>query len=122
MATSKSPKTVEEYIAQFPAGTQKLLKQIRKTMRAELPNADEVISYGIATFKLNGKAVIYFAGFKDHVSVYPIPQGSAAFQKQVEKYQTGRGTLQFPLDKPLPLAFIRNATQYRLKATLAKSK
>lgn len=122
MATSKSPRTVEEYIAQFPAETQKLLKQLRKTMRAELPKADEVVSYGIATYKMNGKAVTYFAGFKEHVSVYPIPQGSAAFQKQVEKHQTGRGTLQFPLDEPLPLAFIRKATRYRLKATRAKSK
>lgn len=120
MATSRSP--IEKYIVQFPAGTQKLLKQIYRTMRAELPKVDEVISYGIPTFKINGKAVIYFAGFRDHVSVYPIPRGSAAFQKQVDKYQTGRGTLRFPLDKPLPLAFIRNAAKYRLKATLARTK
>lgn len=122
MATSKSPKTVEEYIAQFPAKTQKLLKQIRKAMRTELPKTDEVISYGIATFKMNGKPVIYFAGYQDHVSVYPVPKGSAAFQKQVERYQTGKGTLRFAVDKPLPLAFIRKAAQYRLKATQAKAK
>jgi uncharacterized protein YdhG (YjbR/CyaY superfamily) len=121
-STMPVAKTVAEYIAQHPANVQKLLKEIRRTMRAELPDAVEVISYGIPTFKAGGKSVIYFAGFKDHVSVYPVPEGSATFQKQVDKFQTGRGTLQFPLDKPLPLAFIRQVTRLRQKDVESKLK
>lgn len=114
-------KNIDEYLAQFPASTQRLLKQIRRTMKAKLPlNAVEMISYGIPTFKIDGKSIIYFAGFKDHVSVYPVPGGSAAFEKQVAKYRTGRGTLRFPLDKRLPLAFIGQVTKNRMKAAEEK--
>ena len=117
------PKNINEYIKNFPAGTQKTLKQIRATIKKITPAAEEVISYGIPAFRLNERALIYFAGWKEHVSIYPVPKDKA-FQKEVENYQTGKGTLQFPLDKPLPLKVITKAVKLRVKENtgLAKAK
>ena len=100
------PKTVDEYISGFPEDTQKILKQIRKTIKEVLPDAEETISYDIPTFKMNGTYVVYFAGYKNHIAIYPLPKSSKALSKALEPYKKGKGTAQFPLDKQIPLALI----------------
>jgi uncharacterized protein YdhG (YjbR/CyaY superfamily) len=106
--------SIDEYIATFPEETQKRLEQLRAAIHTAVPEAKEKISYQIGAFELNGKNLIGFAGWKNHISIYPIPSGSAAFNKEVAKYADGKGTLKFPLDKPLPLKLISRIVKYRL--------
>ena len=113
--------TIDEYIAGFPEATQKSLNKIRATIRRVIPKAEETISYGIPTFKINGRYVIYFAGYKNHVSVYPAPRGNPEFKKELADYKGGKGTVQFPLDKPLPLELVTRITKFRLQANLRET-
>jgi uncharacterized protein YdhG (YjbR/CyaY superfamily) len=106
--------SIDEYIATFPEETQKKLEEVRSIIKAAAPEAREKISYQIGAFELNGKNLIGFAGWKNHISIYPIPAGSEAFNKEVSKYAAGKGTLKFPLDKPLPLKLIGRIVKYRL--------
>ena len=106
--------TIDEYISTFPEGTQKILEELRMTIKAAAPEAGEKISYGIPTFTLNNTYLIYFAGWKNHISIYPIPTGSEAFNKQVSKYVEGKGTFKFPLDKPLPLKLITKIVKLKV--------
>ena len=106
--------SIDEYIAACPEETRAYLEQIRKLIHALVPDAKEKISYQIACFELNGKNLIHFAGWKKHVSLYPIPAGNEAFNKEIAKYADGKGTLKFPLDKPLPVKLIERAVKYRL--------
>ncbi len=106
--------SVDEYIATFPEGAQKLLEEVRITIKAAAPDAGEKISYNIPTFTLNGKYLIYFAGWKNHISLYPIPAGSAEFNRHVSKYAQGKGTLKFPMDIPLPLELISQIVKRRV--------
>ncbi len=114
MATTKST-TIDEYIDGFPDETKKILKRIRSIIKKNLPKAEETISYGIPTFKLNGTYVVYFAGFKKHVSIYPTTSGSATFEKQLEPYRSGRGTARFDLGKPLPEKLIVDIVKLNLR-------
>ena len=109
-------KNIDDYIAGFPEATQKSLNKIRATIQKVIPKAEETISYGIPTFKINGRYVIYFAGYKNHVSVYPAPRGNPGFKKELSVYKGGKGTVQFPLDKPLPLELITRIAKFRLQA------
>ncbi|HRG92094.1 MAG TPA: DUF1801 domain-containing protein [Chitinophagaceae bacterium] len=117
--------SVDEYIRRFPPATQTLLKQIRKTIRAAAPGAEEIISYGIAGYKQQGM-LIFFAGFANHVSVYPAPRSAPSFKKELDHYKGGKGTVQFPLNEPLPLDLIKRIVKYRLaeneEKMLAKKK
>lgn len=106
--------SIDEYISIFPKDIQKILEEVRGTIKAAAPETEEKISYGIPTFTLNGKYLIYFAGWKNHISIYPIPTGSEAFNKQVSKYVEGKGTLKFPLDKPLPLKLITKIVKLKV--------
>lgn len=106
--------TIDEYIESFPDDTRKVLKRIRMLIRKVLPKAEQTISYGIPTFKLNDSYVVYFAGFKKHVSVYPIPKGSATFEKQLAPYRAGKGTAQFELGKQLPEKLITQIAKLNL--------
>lgn len=110
--------SVDEYIASFPEETQKLLEEIRATIKASAPDAREKISYQIAAFELNGRNLIHFAGWKHHVSIYPIPSGDAAFNKEVSQYADGKGTLKFQLDRPLPLKLIGQIVKFRVAENL----
>jgi len=110
--------SVDEYIGTFPRDVQKILKQIRATIKAAAPDAKEKISYQIAAFELNGRNLIHYAGWKNHISIYPIPSGSEAFNKQVAQYADGKGTLKFPLDKPMPLKLITKIVKYRVADNL----
>jgi uncharacterized protein YdhG (YjbR/CyaY superfamily) len=114
--------SVDEYIGTFPKDVQKILEEVRRTIKAAAPDAREKISYQIAAFELNGKNLIHFAGWKNHISMYPIPSGSEAFNKEVSKYAAGKGTLQFPLDKQLPLRLITKIVKLRIADNLEKAK
>lgn len=107
-------KSMDEYIGTFPEDLQKILEELRGTIKAAAPEAEETISYNIPTFKMKGKYLIYFAGWKNHISLYPIPVGSEAFNKQIAKYVEGKGTLKFPIDKPLPLKLITKIVKLKL--------
>lgn len=109
------PDDINEYIAQFPKETQKVLEQIRAAIKKVIPDAEETISYAMPTFKLNKEYIIYFAGYKNHVSLYPAPRGAEEFKEELAHYKGGKGTIQFPLDKPIPLKLITRITKYRLQ-------
>lgn len=114
--------SVDEYIAGFPEDIQKQLKRIRAVIRAAAPEAHEKISYKIAGYELNGRNLVYFAGWKKHISLYPIPAGDEAFQKAISKYVDGKGTLKFPLDEPLPLKLIERVVNLHVDANKKKAK
>jgi uncharacterized protein YdhG (YjbR/CyaY superfamily) len=108
-------KNIDSYIKDFPDNTQKVLRKIRRTIKEAAPKATEVISYGIPAFKLNDKMLVFFAGWKNHVSVYPIPPGPATFQKSLTPYIAGRGTLKFSLTKPIPYDLIKKVVKYHIQ-------
>ncbi len=106
MAPAKT-QSVDSYIATFPRDVQEVLTQIREIIRQAAPAAQETISYSMPAFKLRSKYWIYFAGWRAHVSLYPIPTGPASFRRAIAPYVTGKGTLTFPLNKPIPYDLIR---------------
>jgi uncharacterized protein YdhG (YjbR/CyaY superfamily) len=116
-----APKTIDEYIARFPVDVQANLKKIRATIRKAAPAAQEKISYQIPAFTLHG-ILIYFAAHKHHIGLYPAPRGVEPFKKELSAYEGGKGTIQLPLDKPLPLALIGRIVKFRAKANLEKAK
>ena len=102
--------SVDAYIASFPVEVQTKLESVRTVMRDAAPGTQERISYDIPTFTLDGRYLVYFAGWKDHISVYPVPGGDAALEQALAPYQSGKGTLKFRLDEPLPLELIAKVT------------
>ena len=106
--------SIDEYIDTFPEDVQPILKQVRRTIKAAAPQAGEKISYGIPTFTLNGKYLIYFAGWKQHISIYPIPVGDDAFNQEVAPYIAGKGTLKFTIDKPVPWKLITKIVKLKV--------
>ena len=115
-------KAINDYIANHPRDVQKLLKSIRLAVRKAEPKAEESISYGIPTLKLDGKPLIYFAAHKEHVGIYPMTGGvREKFAKELAKYDGSKGTVRFPLDEPLPLAFITRVVKFRAKEIRAKA-
>ena len=118
----KKPENIDEYIAGFPDHTQKILQQIRSTIKKTVPKAEKVISYGIPSFNLDCRYLIYFAGYKKHIGVYPVPVGNAEFDKEFTSYKTsGKGAIQFPLDKPMPLDLISKIAKFRVKVNSQKT-
>lgn len=120
--TKTKIKTVNEYIQSFPKDVQKILEQVRLAIKETAPEAEETISYKIPAFKLNGKELIYFAGWKNHISLYPKPGSNEAFTKQLSVYKGGKGTVQFPLDKSIPLSLIKRIVKFRIKENSEKIK
>jgi uncharacterized protein YdhG (YjbR/CyaY superfamily) len=108
-------KNVDEYIGAFPQKIQRLLKQIRKTIKAAAPKAEESISYQMPAYKYLGRPLVYFAGYENHIGFYATPNGHEAFKKELAKYKQGKGSAQFPLHEPLPLALISNIVKFRVK-------
>ena len=121
MKTTK-PNNIDNYIAAFPKDVQEILEQVRATIKNAAPKAEETISYGIPTFKLNKVYLIYFAGFKKHIGIYPAPTGIKAFKKEFSPYKTGKGSVQFPLDKPMPLKLITQIVKFRIKENSLRAK
>jgi uncharacterized protein YdhG (YjbR/CyaY superfamily) len=111
--------TIDEYIAVFPKQIQDILQELRQTIKEAAPQAQEAISYQIPTFKLNG-ILVHFAAFKDHIGFFPTPSGVAAFKEELSEYETSKGTIRFPLDKPIPLDLIRKIVTYRVDENLKK--
>lgn len=114
--------SVDEYIAACPEETHERLQEIRKTIKKLAPNAKEKISYQIAAFELNGKNLIHFAGWKKHISLYPIPAGDDAFEKEASKYADGKGTMKFPLDEPMPMKLVNKVIKLHLAQNLKMTK
>ena len=106
---------IDEYIQGFPDDVQKILQKIRKTIQKAAPGATEAISYQIPTFKLDGKNLIHFAGFKNHIGVYPAPREADEFKEELAAYKGGKGTVQFPLDQPIPYDLIRRIVKFKLE-------
>jgi uncharacterized protein YdhG (YjbR/CyaY superfamily) len=114
MPTTPNAGSIDEYIAGFPPEVQARLTQVRELIRATAPDATETISYAIPTFDLNGKHLVHFAAFAKHVGFYPIPTGMEEFKEELEPYKQGKGSVQFPLDEPLPLDLIRRIVEFRV--------
>ena len=114
MTTAKS-KTIDEYIAGFPKKTQLILEQIRATIKETAPNASEKIGYGIPTFTFKDTNLVHFAAFKNHIGFYPAPVGLEEFKEELSSYKQGKGSVQFPMDKPMPLDLIARIVKYRMK-------
>ena len=112
---------IDTYIASFPAETQKLLKQIRETIKEAAPDAEEKMGYGIPTFTLQGN-LVHFASFKNHIGFYPAPSGIVAFRKELVAYKNSKGAVQFPIDKAIPFGLIAKIVKFRVKENLAKAK
>ena len=105
--------TVDEYIAAFPGDVQQKLEQIRKTIKEAAPEAAELISYGMPGYKLNKKPLVYFAAFKNHIGFYATPSGHSKFSAELSKYKQGKGSVQFPLNEPLPFDLVRRIALFR---------
>jgi uncharacterized protein YdhG (YjbR/CyaY superfamily) len=116
----KGISTIDEYIDSFPGEIQKKLNEIRATVKKAAPDAEEKISYQMPAFALNGN-LVYFAAFKDHIGFFPTSSGINAFEKEITAYKSGKGTMQFPLDKPLPLDLISRIVKYRLVENMKKA-
>ena len=114
------PKSTDEYISSFPKETQILLQEVRKTIKNVAPEADESISYGMPAYKLNGKALVYFAGYKNHIGFYATPTGHAEFTEELAKYKQGKGSVQFPINEPMPLDLITKIVKFRISEVLKK--
>lgn len=119
--TKTTYSTIDEYIETFPEEIQKKLREIRQTIHETAPEATEAISYQMPTFKLNGN-LVHFSGYAHHIGFYPIPTGMEAFKNELSHYKTGKGSVQFPLDQPLPLDLIRRIVEFRVKENLAAKK
>jgi uncharacterized protein YdhG (YjbR/CyaY superfamily) len=113
-------KDIDEYIATCPKEVQRRLQELRRTIREAAPDAEEAISYQMPTFKLHGN-LVHFAAFKNHISLFPAGANLGSLEKQLAPYRTGKGTLQFPLDKPLPLALVKRIVKQRVKESAARA-
>ena len=118
--TNAAPQTIDEYIAGFPEDVQEILQKIRMTIHEVAPEATEKISYQMPTFYLKGN-LVHFAAFKEHIGFYPVPTGIEKFKKELSVYKQGKGSVQFPLDQPMPYDLIRKIVKFRAKENLAKA-
>lgn len=111
--------SIDEYISALPEDIQIIIRKIRKIIRQNAPGAQETISYNIPTFRLNGN-LVHFAAFKNHIGFFPTSSPRRAFKKELARYKGGPGTIQFPLDKPIPYTLIKKIVKYRVKENLGK--
>ncbi len=118
----KTSKDVDSYIKEYPKNIQVLLEDIRRVIKKTAPKAEEVIRYGIPTFRLNDKNLMHFGGFKNHVSFFPGPVAIAVFEKELTAYKVSKGTIQFPIDKKLPLKLITKIVNFRLTQSVVLKK
>lgn len=114
MTNAKHFTTVDAYIQSFPDATRTVLEHVRQTIHRAAPDAVETVSYGIPTFDRNGKHLVFFAGWKQHISLYPIPAGDSAFQQDIAPYKNAKGTLRFPLTKPIPYDLVARTVSFLL--------
>jgi uncharacterized protein YdhG (YjbR/CyaY superfamily) len=122
MSAKKGFTSIDEYIAACPEGTHERLQAVRTEIKRLAPKATEKISYQMAAFELNGRNLIHFAGWKKHISLYPIPAGDEAFEEAASKYADGKGTMKFPLDAPMPMKLVTKVIKLHLAQNLKMSK
>ena len=122
MAERSQARTIDEYVAEFPPETRKRLERIRSIVHATAPEATETISYAIPTFDLGGRHLVHFAGYPHHIGFYPTPRGIEEFDAELSRFKQGRGSVQFPLDEPLPEDLIRRIVEFRAKSLAARTK
>lgn len=115
------PKNVEEYIAGFPEDLQERLELMRSTLKKAIPGAEEAIKYAMPTMMLKGHNLVHFAAFKNHIGFYALPVTHEAFAAELSKYKTGKGSVQFPLDQPLPVSLITKMTKFRMTTESEKA-
>ncbi|HSN77178.1 MAG TPA: DUF1801 domain-containing protein [Anaerolineae bacterium] len=121
MSTNQTaPKDIDEYIAGFAPDVQEILRKVRQTIRDAAPDAQETISYQMPTFTLHGN-LVHFAAFSKHIGFYPVPSGIEAFQEELAAYKQGKGSVQFPLDQPLPYGLMSRIVRFRVQENLAKA-
>jgi len=121
MANRSTAGSIDEYIVGFPPETQKALKVVRALIKASAPDATETISYAIPTFDLNGRHLVHFAGYEKHIGFYPVPNGIAAFAEELKPYKRGKGSVQFPLEQPMPTDLIRRIVEFRVAENAGKA-
>jgi uncharacterized protein YdhG (YjbR/CyaY superfamily) len=119
-AYSRQFKTIDEYISTFPEDVRDILNTLRQTIRETAPEAEETISYQMPTFVLHGN-LVHFAAFKNHIGFYPTPSGTETFKKELSPYKTAKGSIQFPIDQPIPLQLIRKIVKFRVQENLERS-
>ena len=120
MAASKREfKTMDEYIGTFPENVRNILNELRHAIKESAPEAEETINYQIPTFTLHGN-LVHFAAFQNHIGFYPTPSGMEAFKKELASYKGAKGSVQFPIDQPLPLVLIRRIVEYRVKENIER--
>jgi uncharacterized protein YdhG (YjbR/CyaY superfamily) len=112
--------TVDSYIKSFPESVQVLLEQVRDTIKENAPDAAESFAYQMPAYKTNGKPLVYFAAFQNHIGFYATPAGHSEFAKELSKYKQGKGSVQFPFDKPIPFDLIGRIVKFRVEENLAK--
>jgi uncharacterized protein YdhG (YjbR/CyaY superfamily) len=112
-------KTIDEYIGTFPEDVQNMLIRLRQTIKEIAPEAQEAIKYQLPTFVLNGN-LVHFGAFKNHIGFYPTPTGTAAFKKELAPYKAAKGSIQFPLDQPIPWPLIRRIVEFRVKENMER--
>ena len=117
----RSFKAMDEYIDTFPENVKTILNWLRQTIKEAAPDAKETINYQMPTFTLHGN-LVHFAAFKTHIGFYPTPSGIEAFKKELASYKSAKGSVQFPIDQPLPLPLIRKIVEYRVKENEARNK
>lgn len=111
--------SVDEYIATAEPDARQMLQELRSVLIAAVPDAKERISWGMPTLDLNGKHLLFFAGYAHHVGFYPLPRAIEAFKEELKSYKTAKGSVQFPLDRPLPLDLVRRLVEFRVQEVLA---
>lgn len=116
-----APESVDEYIAGFPPDIRVILEKIRATIRNAAPDAQEVISYQMPTFRLKGN-LVHFAAFKNHIGFYPAPSGTEQFRERLAAYKGGKGSVQFPIDQPIPYDLIGEIVRFRVGENLQKAR
>lgn len=118
-ANQTAPRDMDEYIAGFPKDVQEILEKIRMTIRKAAPDAEEIIKYQIPTFTLKGN-LVHFGAFKKHIGFYPAPSGIEEFNEELSVYEGAKGSIKFPLDKPIPFALISKIVKFRVKENLGR--
>lgn len=113
-------KEIEIYIQQFPDSVQEILRNIRKLIKENAPEAEELFSYGMPAYKMNKKPLVYFAAFKNHIGFYATPSGHIEFQDELSNYKQGKGSVQFLLDEPIPYQLIERMVKFRVAENNAK--
>jgi uncharacterized protein YdhG (YjbR/CyaY superfamily) len=111
-------KTIDEYIRTFPPEVREILEKMRETIHETAPEAEEAIRYGIPTFRLNDGNLVHFAAFEHHIGFYPTPSAIKAFREELSPYKHAKGSIQFPIDRPIPYDLVRKIVEYRVKESL----